>query len=122
MKKKIVLLLLACVLGGIGVQAQRPVGDTTYVGGDADYYYDTIYLNNDLIWYFYRANHWPTIDYVYSQFMLHQPIPQGGYSDNPNRAMYDAGPHIKGQEFATPEKIMVKGLSFWRNILRKTSC
>ena len=117
MKKRLILLVLACVLGGIGVQAQRPVGDTTYVGGDADYYYDTIYLNNNLIWEFHRPNHWYSIDYVYYIYMSPQPIPQGGYSGNPNRALYDAGPHIKGQEFATPEKIMVKGLAFCPEML-----
>ena len=44
MKKKLILLVLACLMGGIGVKAQRPVGDTTYMGGERDYMYDTAHL------------------------------------------------------------------------------
>ena len=49
MKRRIVLTILLVVLGGICVNAQRPVGDTIIMGSSSDYWYDSLYLDTGYI-------------------------------------------------------------------------
>ena len=49
MKKRLILLVLACVLGGIGVQAQRPVDDMLSIG-EGDYLYIPSYITGTYYW------------------------------------------------------------------------
>ena len=48
MKRILVLLLLLALAGGVGVNAQRPVGDTLTVG-DGDYLYQPLQLEGSYI-------------------------------------------------------------------------
>ena len=49
MKKRIILLVIACVLCGIGVQAQRPVDDMLSIG-EGDYLYIPSYITGTYYW------------------------------------------------------------------------
>ena len=43
------------VLGGVGMNAQRPVGDTIAYGGGGEYWYDTAYTNGSCAYYRYMS-------------------------------------------------------------------
>ena len=60
MKKRLILLVLACILGSIGARAQRPVGDTL-LGPSADsayfpYVYDWLPTFDAREWYTYPVD------------------------------------------------------------------
>ena len=117
-------------MGGNYVQAQRPVGDTTYMGGDTDYLYDTVhiagsysrcgymltgqdsYLDAVLVYYFIEVlqnQFHPTQEDVF-QFCL----------EHPNHTI-NTGRFISGQEFSLSDNVMVIGLAVCPTVVTDVS-
>lgn len=120
MKKRLTLLVLACMLGGIGMQAQRPVGDTTYMGGDADYLYDTVHIVGSYHQWGNMLSAIAGLDMVlvyYFQDVLSKRFqpPEGEelqfYFEHPDLATWNTGRFISGQEFPLSDDVMVIGLA-----------
>ena len=126
MKKTSILIILMTVLGGSGVNAQRPVGDTVTLGSNNEYLYNTLFLTTGGI-----AGYNPTLSFTVppSPHNTYTDFTWGGYSGTilwslfggelnliTLRQLYPelfAGTciHIIGEEFATTDDLMVLGLA-----------
>ena len=121
MKKRLILLVLACVLGGIGVQAQRPVDDTLSIG-EGDYLYIPPYITGT---YRFTLGQGNNIDAVYFEYyyILRQLLQTDQMTNEqflqeyPDLATVCTGRHITGQQFSTSENMMVIGLAVCPTIL-----
>ena len=120
MKRFFILIILVVVMGCYYVQAQRPVGDTTYMGGDADYLYDTVHIagsyyplgsmlaNNvslDIVLLYYFQ------DVLSNLFQPTEGEELQFYLEHPDLATYTTGRFISGQEFYLSDDVMVIGLA-----------
>ena len=126
MKRLLLLILFVVLFGGVGVNAQRPVGDTISIG-DGDYLYDSLYFidrgDYDVTGYYYtlynqgRGNS-SCIDIFWSWYSAGLFSSLLGEMDQnalrhlyPDLAVYSGGRHITGQEFSTEDDLMVIGLA-----------
>ena len=125
MKKTSIIIILMTVLCGVGVNAQRPVGDTVNIGG-GDYYYSPRFDGAGSTYAY-----WPSIGdggwvldgaYGPSYYMTIRSFLQGqgqgqGMTDeqfllsHPDLATINTGRHITGQEFTTSDNVLVIGLA-----------
>ena len=118
--KKIFVIIIISAIGGLHVQAQRPVGDTIVIGGGG-YLYNpllTSYLYCDHLgntvfhldpWYYeYIRNTWLTFSGTPSQCTTAY---QNYLLQHSDRATVQVGTHITGQEFSLDEDVMVIGLA-----------
>ena len=113
MKKRLILLVLACMLGGVAAQAQRPVGDTI-VGADSTYMY--------YIYDWWRcANHDPdapqwytiTTSVPFLWTLEHSLQVQECYSGGAPSGIWatDAGNYITGVQMVTDRPVKVLGVA-----------
>lgn len=125
MKKTSIIIILMTVLCGVGVNAQRPVGDTINIGG-GDYYYSPRFDGAGITYAYWSniSDFWSILDQVYSAYYYNtvRPFLQGqgqgqGMTDeqfllsHPDLATVCTGRHITGQEFTTSDDVMVIGLA-----------
>ena len=124
--KRIIVLIVLIALGGVSVNAQRPVGDTLTLGSNNEYLYDALFLSTGG-----TAGYNPTLSFTVppSPHNTYTDFTWGGYSGTilwslfggelnliTLRQLYPelfAGTciHIIGEEFATTDDLMVLGLA-----------
>ena len=121
MKKLVLHIVMFFVMGCIGVNAQRPLGDTTYVGFTPDYLFDTTHINGHLLNSSTLINRQPGFfigflyNYIQAQYLrdVVDTSVQGGISceQYPYLATCQGGRYIIGQECPVTEEIKVIGLA-----------
>ena len=115
MKRIFVLIVLIIALGGIVVNAQRPVGDTINIG-EGGYLCNPLYATGT---YNPFLSDSVETDYLYTYYFTRYLYPllrgQMSYEDfiqeYPDLATRYSGRHVTGQQFSTSEPIMVIGLA-----------
>ena len=130
MKRFFFLIILVAVMGGYCVQAQRPVGDTTYMGGDADYLYDTVHIAGSYFQSGYMFDSYLQLDialtFYYQAVLMNLFQPPEGeelqfYLEHPDLATYNTGRFISGQEFYLSDDVMVIGLAVCPTVVTDVS-
>lgn len=119
MKKTSIIIILMTVLCGVGVNAQRPVGDTLNVG-EGGYLYHPLYIDTTNVFNPFTGN-LSSSDQIYSWYWVYYlkvPLMVGQITSfeqfthaYPDLATSNAGRHITGQQFSTSETMMVIGLA-----------
>ena len=122
MKRRIVLTILLVVLGGICVNAQRPVGDTIIMGSSSDYWYDSLYVDTGIIVGYNPSSnprfHRSDVDhywYVMRPYFYNLLIQEMSWDTllkyYPELTSCNGGIFISGMEYETMEDMMVLGLA-----------
>lgn len=117
MKKTSIIIILMTVLCGVGVNAQRPVGDTINLGGGDYLYYP---MNpTELRAYWPHMGNTFCFDGIYQYYYMYTLLPllQGLTTDEdflqlfPNLASWNSGRYITGEEIPLTDNVRVIGLA-----------
>ena len=123
MKRRIVLTILLVVLGGICVNAQRPVGDTIIMGSSSDYWYDSLYIDSGyIVGYNPSSNprfnkydvdyYWYVMCPYFQNLLLQEEMSQDTILKYyPELITRTGGIYILGMEYETMDDMMVLGLA-----------
>ena len=124
-----IVLILAALLFGVCVNAQRPLGDTVFFKNNGDYIYDSFSYQNPAYHRLFTpgSTEIDPLFHTYKSVVLRWMLWPGGQTTMeefwnlyPDMAVWNAGRHSVGQGIATPnEDLMIIGLAVCPVVLKE---